>query len=298
MKNSTNLVSVITVNYNGLDDTFSMLKSVYAANISVDFEVIVVDNGSETDPTESLKKAFPDVIVIRSEKNLGFAGGNNLGVAQAKGNYLFFVNNDTEFSPSLTDKLIEAFSAEKNVGGVSPKIYYYDHPGMIQFAGFTPIHAISGRNSTIGTGEMDEGQYDNVKEIPYLHGAAMMISKDAIDKAGLMYEDFFLYYEEMDWSQRIRNAGFRLLYVPEATIVHKESAAVNKISDLKLYYHTRNRMLFMKRNTGSFHNFIFILYFLLVVFPLHSIKYLLKGEPNSIKVFFKGILGYFRFGKV
>ena len=135
--------------------------------------------------------------MIVSKNNLGFAGGNNLGINQAKGKYLFFVNNDTIFTNGLIENLLKRFASPK-VGAVGPKIHYFDHPGTIQFAGFTPVNPITGRNQTIGENEMDRGQYDRAKVVPYIHGAAMMLSREVIDQIGGMPEDYFLYYEELD----------------------------------------------------------------------------------------------------
>ena len=142
------------------------------------------------------QSAYPEIRFIRSENNLGFAGGNNLGIREANGAYFFLVNNDTEFSPGLIEKLVAVLDSCPQVGAISPKILYFDEPGIIQYAGFTEMNMNTGRNRCIGQMEQDLGQYDNTTgPTGFVHGAAMMIRKEAVNKAGLMPELFFLYYE-------------------------------------------------------------------------------------------------------
>ncbi len=179
------LVSIITVNYNQADVTCQMLESVRELNYK-NTEVIVVDNGSAENPEEKIRRVFPECKIIHSKKNLGFAGGNNLGIKSAQGDFLFFVNNDTVLTQDIIENLISAFQESPAVGVVSPKIYYYDHPEMIQFAGYTSINPCTARNSTIGQFEPDRGQYDISRSTPYAHGAAMMVKREVIEKARAM----------------------------------------------------------------------------------------------------------------
>ena len=194
----------------------------------------MVDNGSIENHVPDWHSSFPQVHFIRSEKNLGFAGGNNLGIREASGDYLFLVNNDTEFSPGLIESLVNILDSKTAIGAVSPKILYFENPDIIQYAGFTKMNMNTGRNKCIGQMETDQGQFDaNTGPTGFVHGAAMMIRKEAIDKAGLMPELFFLYYEEMDWCEKIRNAGYEIWIEPKARIYHKESMTVGKNSLLK-----------------------------------------------------------------
>ncbi len=283
------LVSIITVNYNQADVTCAMLESVKKLTYQ-NIEVIVVDNASKENPTIKVKAAYPAAHIILSAENLGFAGGNNLGIRAAKGEYLFFVNNDTELTPDLIQNLLEPFRRIKNLGVASPKIYYYDQPEMIQYAGYTPINPFTARNSTIGQFELDKGQYNTGRFTPYAHGAAMMVSRKVIEKAGMMPDFFFLYYEELDWCEQIRKAGFEIYYEPQATIYHKESVSVGKMSPLKIYFTTRNRILFMRRNAKRIHLMLFALFLFFFTVPKNVIFYLLKGEFNLAKSFMKGVV--------
>lgn len=283
-------VTVITVNFNQSFITEQLLSSIANTNAYLDVEIIVVDNGSKVNSVPVWEQKYPDVKFIRSEVNLGFAGGNNLGIKEAKGEYLFFVNNDTEFSSGLIATLVKVLEDNTEVGMVSPKIRYFDQPEMLQYAGFTPMNYYTCRNYCIGQFETDKGQYDdNVGVTGYAHGAAMMLKREAMDKAGLMAENFFLYYEEMDWCDRIERAGYEIWFVPQALIYHKESVSVGKASGLKEYFMNRNRILFIRRNAPFVARIFFYVYFTLLVTPRNIINYQKNKQKGFTKLLLKAI---------
>jgi GT2 family glycosyltransferase len=286
-----NMVSIITVNYNQSYITEQLLASVYATNNYAAIEIVVVDNASKNNPVPTWQIQYPDITFIRSEINLGFAGGNNLGVKVAKGDYLFFVNNDTEFTEGLVASLVKILDENPSVGMVSPKIRYHDQPTVLQYAGFTNMNYYTMRNSCIGQFEEDKGQYDNnTGPTGYIHGAAMMVRKEAIEKAGLMAENFFLYYEEMDWNDHIKRAGYQIWLEPKALIYHKESVSVGRVSGLKEYFMNRNRILFIRRNApSSFTVLVFYIYFILLVTPRNIITYTKKGYKGFTGLLLKAI---------
>jgi hypothetical protein len=156
-------------------------------------------------------------------------------------------------------------------------------PNTFQFAGFSRVNVLTGRNDTIGEMEEDHGQYNITRPITYLHGAAMMVRKEAIHKAGEMPECFFLYYEELDWSESIIHAGYELHYVPCGVIRHKESVSTGKNSPLKTYYLNRNRILFMKRNQPWMNRTIFTLFYTFVSIPVNLIRHAVKGEKEHAR---------------
>ncbi len=283
------LVSIITVNFNQAEVTCLMLDSLKKLTYPY-IEVIVVDNGSDEDPSEKIQKTFPSAKIIISKQNLGFAGGNNLGIVVSKGDYLFFVNNDTVLTSDVIGNLLDSFQAHKKLGVASPKIYYYDQPQMIQFAGYTKINPCTARNSTIGQFETDHGQHDQPRSTPYAHGAAMMVKREVIEKAGLMPEFFFLYYEELDWCEQIRRAGFEIHYEPKAKIYHKESVSVGRLSPLKTYYLTRNRILFMRRNASKLHLMLFSVFLAFVTIPKNLFMHCIRGEFSLARSFIQGVL--------
>lgn len=285
-----NKVSIITVNFNQSQVTEELLRSITSTNTYPNIEIIVVDNGSKNNAVPAWSVKYPNIKFIRSDTNLGFAGGNNIGVKEATGDYLFFVNNDTEFTAGLIQTLVSVLVKHKNVGVVSPKLMYFDKPDVIQYAGFTPMNYYTCRNHCIGQFETDLGQYNNVcGPTGYAHGAAMMVKREAIDKAGLMAENFFLYYEEMDWCDRIKKAGYEVWIDTGAMIYHKESVSVGKISGLKEYFMNRNRILFTRRNAPVAAKVVFFIYFMTIVVPRNVLIYTKNGYKGFIALLFKAI---------
>lgn len=283
------LVSIITVNYNQSAVTADLLKSLRNVTYPA-LEIIVVDNASPTDKPDFLKVTFPEIILIKSNENLGFAGGNNLGIRQSKGEYIMLLNNDTEVAPGFIEPLIRKFNDNPQVGAVSPKIYFQHTPKMLQFTGISPINNITIRSTGWGFGVMDEGQFDKDKESFFAHGAAMMTTRKVIEEVGLMAEIFFLYYEEMDWGQRIRNAGYKIFYVHNSVIYHKESVSTGKQSPLKIYYLNRARIIYMRRNVKGFHYLMAFLYLCLAAFPKNVITFLVTGKFVLLKAYLRAMM--------
>ncbi len=285
-------VSIITVNYNGYDDTCALIESIPLNDKSL--EVIVVDNASRINEAEKISAKYPLVKTIRSEQNLGFAGGNNLGIKEASGDYLFFINNDTYLKDFNISALIDKLNSSDEIGMVCPKIRFAWGNNPIQFAGYTPLSRITLRNKAIGYNELDNGQYNEAHPTPYAHGAAMMAKREAIEKVGVMPECYFLYYEELDWSMMFRRAGFQIWYEPACTVFHKESRSTGVNSPLKAYYITRNRLLFISRNEKSNIRFASYIYIIAVVALRDIIKYLFKGQFRQINATIKGIFHFFK----
>lgn len=227
--------------------------------------------------------------LLLSNKNLGFAGGNNWGMRQARGNFFFIVNNDTVMTEDLLDNLLKPFAEDSTIGVTSPKIMYYHHPDTIQYAGFLPMNKYTGRTTIRGESEKDLGQYNISGPTSGSHGCAMLVKKEVADTTGMFPEKFFLYYEEWDWSARILNAGYKIWYAADATIYHKESMTVGKSNPLKVYYHTRNRILYMRRNTSWYQMTVFTLFFIFLSLPKSLTQFLLKKQFVQMRFFLKGV---------
>lgn len=284
-------VSVITINYNGLEDTCTLIESI---PFNENMEVIVVDNASNNQEADLIVQRYPQVKVIKSERNLGFAGGNNLGILAAQGKYLFLVNNDTVFKNFSVQGLIDKMGSSSEIGIVCPKIRFAWGNNPIQYTGYTPLSRITVRNRAIGFGENDHGQYDTAHPTPYAHGAAMLIRRDAIDKVGLMPDCYFLYYEELDWSMMFTRAGYQIWYEPTCTIYHKESQTTGQNSPLRTYYLTRNRLLLVRRNPQSFNKPLAYLYLIGIVAVRDILKYTFMRRLDLVKTIFRA-LGHFIF---
>lgn len=283
------LVSLITLNYNQAEITCALLDSIGQLTYPR-IEVIVVDNHSVEDPSPLIQqRQYANTTVIVTDKNLGFAGGNNVGLRQAKGDFLLLLNNDTEVTPDLIERLLEPFTLDPAIGVTCPKIRYYQQPTVIQYAGYTPVNQYTGQAFSIGNHEVDQGQYEQPGVTNFAHGAAMMLRRVVVEQAGLLPELYFLYYEELDWCCRIHQAGYSIYYQPSALVYHKESMTVGKSSPLKVYYQTRNRLLYMRRNVSGLSLFVFLVYFTLLAFPKALIQYSLKGQLTLLKAYLKGV---------
>lgn len=293
------LVSIITVNFNQYQVNIDFLKSILNNPSSQhNVEVIFVDNGSSNEYIEAYKSVFPALIYVRSDINLGFAGGNNLGVDIAQGDYLLFLNNDTEISENTIDVMVDELDNNPEIGLLSPLILYYDKPDTIQYAGFTKMNYLTCRNHGIGNLEVDKGQYrTDSRETGYCHGAAMMCSSIALKEVGLMAEDYFLYYEELDWCERFKKAGKKIWFTGNTKIYHKESISVGKESAIKTYFMTRNRLLFIRRNTNVLNTLIFTLYYIFIACNKQILVYLLKGRIDLVKWSLKALIWNFTHSK-
>ena len=254
-------------------------------------EVIVVDNASKNQEAEAdtISLKYPHVKVIKSKKNLGFAGGNNLGIKAAKGKYLFLINNDTIFKDFNILPLIERLESSPKIGMVCPKIRFTWGNNPIQFAGYTLLSKMTVRNKAIGFGEEDKGQYDIPHPTPYAHGAAMLIKREVIERVGLMPECYFLYYEELDWSMIIKRAGYEIWYEPACTIYHKESQSTGQDSSLRTYYITRNRLLLVKRNWHGLTKYLSFIYIIGIVTTRDFLRNIIKGHQNHVKAIYRAL---------
>jgi len=255
-------------------------------------EVIVIDNASKQDEASFIAQRYPYVKTIRTDRNLGFAGGNNIGIKEAKGQYLFLINNDTVFKEFNIEPLIRRFDSSPQIGIVCPKIRFAWGTDPIQYAGYTLLSKITIRNQSIGFSEEDKGQYDIARPTPYAHGAAMLIKREAIEKVGLMPEDYFLYYEEIDWSMMFTRNDYEIWYDPACTVYHKESQSTGQDSPLRTYYITRNRLLLVKRNWQGIFKYLAFSYLMCLVAPRDLLKYAFKGKVNHFKAVKNGLYDF------
>ncbi|SMG41922.1 hypothetical protein SAMN05661096_02837 [Marivirga sericea] len=281
------LVSIISVHFNNLKVTEEFIKSI----LQIDYthvEIFIVDNGSLSEPIAPLIEQYPEIKFIISESNLGFAGGNNLAIKEAKGELLLFINNDTEVETDFMNPLVKHFAENPNVGMVCPLIKYFN-TNIIQYAGNSAISNFTGRSSRIGFKEEDLGQYNGAFRTEMIDGAAVLVKKEVIDAIGLMPEVFFLYYEEIDWCTQAKDAGYEIWVNGNSVVYHKESMSVGKNSPFKLYYMTRNRVLFLRRNTRGIQKVSWMLFIMFFTIPKNLILYIAKGDLKSLKSFCKGL---------
>lgn len=280
------MVSIITVNYNGIADTCELIDA-FRRYEKYPYEMIVVDNGSALPEGAEIAARYPHVKVV-CNTNTGFAGGNNAGLKVARGDYLFFINNDTVIKAPVLETLIGRLEKREN-GGVSPMIKFSHSPDTIQYAGYTALSRITLRNRMIGQGRKDEGQYALPRHTAYLHGAAMMVRRDVIQDIGAMTETFFLYYEEIDWSIRMTRANYRLWYEPGAVVYHKDGTGSRRDNPLREFYMYRARMLFARRNQSGLYKLLSCAYIACIAAPRKVLVHLLHKKGRLAKAVVSGI---------
>lgn len=214
--------------------------------------LLVVDNASPDGSAEVLRRRAPDVELLEAPENLGYAGGNNLGMrhALAKGaELLFLVNNDTRLDPHCVSALAEEIQKPPACGAVGPMVYTWDTWTVISSAGgeiaWEAADAIN-----VGAGEIDRGQYPP-RSVDFINGCGIMVSREAIAKVGLIDENFFMYWEETDWCTRMRKAGLDVRFQPAAKMQHRAPLTWREQSPMTLYYMGRNRLLFFARHASG-----------------------------------------------
>jgi len=298
-------VFIILVNYNGEDDTVDCLKSLDNL-IYKNHEILLVDNASKNQAEflSEVQEKFPQIKTFAQRENTGFAGGNNVGIDYAmlhEADYILLLNNDTIVAPDFLNILVDVSKENPEGGLLTPKIYFHDKPNVIW-------HAVC-KFSWMGGGRPmqymevdDKVEKRDVLKTQYVSGCAMLIKKDVIKKIGKLHEDFFMYYEDTDFSLRAKKEGFELMYVPGSHIWHKVSRSTKRSMNTPKvhYYHVRNALLLSKRNAPKI-----IMHGIYVWSIYLYLKQILKfvimpKERKSAKMIMKAISDFYKnkFGKL
>ena len=241
------LATVIVLNWDGVEILEECLKSLKVQTYSP-LEVIVVDNGSTDQSVALVKDKFGDFVrLLQNPTNLGFAGGNNVGIRVANGHYIALLNNDATVDPHWVEELVKAAEANPQVGMFASKIYSFEEPGILDSAGGLLIYP-DGLSRGRGRLERDLGQYDKMEEVLLPSGCACLYRRAMLDEIGLFDEDFFAYSDDTDLGLRGRIAGWKCLYVPTAVAYHRYSSTTGRYSPLKAFLAERNRFWVAVKN--------------------------------------------------
>jgi GT2 family glycosyltransferase len=347
MKNHTtqNLpdVSIIILNWNGWEDTIECLESLYQI-IYPNYDVIVVDNGSEDESIEMIKeyakgkmkvksKFFeydPDnkpikiveytreeaeagggkekeivnissnrkLIIIKNEKNYGFAEGNNIGMRYAltalNPGYVLLLNNDTVEDKEFLDELVKIAESDDKIGIVGPTVYYYNEQNRIQSAG-AKMYWNTGKQNVLRSNKIDNGQFNELAEVDYVAGCALLAKSKLFEKIDYLNNKYFAYWEETDWCIRAHEAGYEVLCIPKAKIWHKRSSTAKKTSGFAEYLMVRNMFWFMKQHATRRQYLSFLLYFFGFQFWFTSgIHILYHKNKHAFISFLKGVRDGFK----
>jgi GT2 family glycosyltransferase len=246
------LVSIVLVNWKGLSDTLDCVRSCLTMQ-GPPFEIVIVDNDSQDGSAEALTAALgsnPAVTLLLSKQNLGYAGANNLAITRALDSgtdFVWLLNNDTIVNPKTLQSLVDAAAAHPRAGMLGSKILYFDHPNTIWFAGASIQK--HGNRYTVHRGfkEIDRGQYDQIEEVEYVTGCSLLVRAATLRDIHLMPDEYFMYWEDVEWCTRARLAGWSCLYVPQSTLLHKVNSSTRGQSGLRMRYETRNRLHYLWR---------------------------------------------------
>ena len=244
-------IFIIILNWNRRDDTLECLKSVYALDYR-NYEVILVDNGSTDDSVSAIKLLFPQAILIKNRENLGYTGGNNVGMRYALeqgADYFWLLNNDTVVRSDTLSRLVEAGEKEQAVGLLSPSIYYYDEPDNVQFIG---AYVDTDNLAVIPVTSAEQLEQVRRAKNLVLYGTAVLIKRAVIEAIGVLPEEYFAYHEDCHFSLKALEHNFQTTVVLDAPILHKESRTTAKLSPVQVFLRCRNIYFLCSDNCHSF----------------------------------------------
>ena len=287
------LVYIILVNYNGYEDTIECVKSLKSVSYS-NYKIVIVDNASTNNSLTYLKSSLKECIIIESKENLGFAGGNNLGIDYALNNgseYVMLLNNDTLVESNFLELMLRKFKENTDIGLVGCKIMYYPKKDVIWYGGgyidwfkFIAVHH--------GAKQVDNGQCDKEKEIDFMTGCCMLIKSEIFEKTGNLSDDYFMYFEDADFCMKVKDTGYKIWYNPKAVIYHKVGLSSGGEESLfSIKWGTRNRLIFMKKYKGKVSklNYLLSYMFFYTTRIIKCVQYVSKKDNDRAKAIIEGI---------
>jgi hypothetical protein len=260
-------LSIIIVSWNVQEDLVKCLRSIKENPLHEEFEIIVIDNTSSDDTVDVLKRDFPELTVIVNKENRGFAAANNQGIEKSRGQYLLFLNPDTIVHPHSLDILVKFMDRNSNVGACGPKLLNKDgtiQPSVYRFPTFraalyryTAFRFLSLFRRQYKKWLMEDFDYDREMEVDEVSGAALMVKRTVIDRVSGIDERFFMYYEEVDLCYRIKQAGWRIVFNPEATITHLGGCSSSQIPVKTRIMILTSLLKFFRKHRGGFATGVF-----------------------------------------
>lgn len=275
---------IVIPTFNRADDLIATLDSLTKSEVNME-QVVIVDNGSKDDTVEKMQKHYPEIHLLALEKNIGATGGSNAGFdfALAHGaDYVIRMDSDIEVDPDFLAPLVEVANSDPKIGVIGPKIYYYNPPDEIWYAGVEAKDSLF--NITDGfRHQKDSPANSHQREVDYAWGATMLISREVLEKTGGFDTDFFIYHEEMDFCERVRGLGYRIFFVPESKIWHKVGSEVNNA--FTAYHWNKSKIIFFRKHASNiFLNIYFIFYVFAYAFAdalFHELKLRKKSRNRG-----------------
>jgi len=286
-------VGIVVLNWNGKADTLACFESIFNCTYS-NYYLYMVDNDSEDGSVQAVQTQFGDknnLVIIKNTSNLGFSGGNNVGIRKAEEDgmrYILLLNNDTEVDSGFIEPLVDALEKDNAIGVVTSKIYFAEPSRKIWFFGGF-MNRNTGIGGPVGGQVIDEGQFNNALECDYATGCLLMVRADLFKKVGYLDDEFFYLCEDVDFCFRVADLNLKIVAIPDSLIWHKVSASLEggEQSPIRLYFKARNQMMLIAKNNKNFsffkHGFFLFKYHIQII-----LRRILKGMP------FKGTLYYLR----
>ncbi|OBQ05010.1 MAG: glycosyltransferase [Anabaena sp. LE011-02] len=285
-KQKTNSVSIILVNYNGVDVLIDCLNSLEKFIPRNNCEIIVVDNNSQDNSVDIIENQFPHIKLIKLPKNVGFGAGNNAGAKVAKGEFLFLLNTDIILTNNILPHLLGLMSENPDVGIIGPKLLFPDGSFQISFSpeigikgefAARKLHKDAENKSNLHIIEQD---FQDIKEVDIVVGAAFFIRADLFNLLGGFDEKFFMYFEESDLCQRVRNKGYKILYTPYISLIHIRGYSVNKISNRMAVEYRRSQIYYYHKHRPMWEILMLKIYLLFKFL----FEYLKTSNPYSWEI--------------
>lgn len=288
--NQVPLVYIVLLNWNGWQDTVECVESCKKLSYR-NVRILIVDNGSTDGSIEELYRHLPDIELIRTGENLGFAGGNNVGIRHALehgADYVWLLNNDTVVDFDALSALVNVAENDRKIGMVGSKISYYDNQRLLWYAGGVLDPALPYRSGHRGLKEEDRGQYDEAGETGYVTGCSLLARREMIEEVGLLDEGFFLYFEDADWNAWAKRVGWTVLYAPLSVVLHKVSSSIGGAESPRMrYYLARNLLYFIRKSYPS--SLVKAFWFDLFENVIVMVK---KGRPAAARWALRGIVDF------
>ena len=289
---SNPLLSIVILNNSRRDDVIPCLNSLYASKYK-NFKVIIADNASTDDSVAIIRRDFPQAQVIDLASNLGYAGNNNIGIRAALeqgAEWIFLLNDDTILDPNCLSYLMETAESDPSVGILGPLVYHYDEPTVIQSAGgslgkfWDSVH--------LGKDEADNGQFASVVPVQWISGCAILVRSELIRRAGMLDEDYFLYWEETEWCIRASKAGWKIVLDPRAKLWHKGVKRNYEPRPYVTYYMTRNHLFTLSKHRAPLHVRLHVFFTMLRTLVSWTIKPQWRNKRDHRDAMWKGMRDY------
>lgn len=293
-------LAIVIINWNSYEVTKHTLQSLAKTSYQ-QYDIIVVDNCSTDNSAEKLKTEFSTIIFIQSQENKGFAGGNNIGLKYVLENgyeYVLMLNSDVEVEPDFLEPLIKKLESSNHIGAVQPLIYFYHDHELVWNAG-SKYNALLGKATTPQYNKKDIGQTlrNKQKSIDWISGCAFMVKTEVLKKVGLLQAAYFMYYEDVDLSFRIKEAGYTLSYEPSSVIYHiaghsQKSSTKTKegfISPSVHYYNSRNHIWLIKKYSKLYALPTVIIYQAVLAIAV-NLYFIVRGRWQKLKAWNKGMI--------